>query len=755
MAKNNHDTDSYFKNPNKRKRNSGNKIGKSFILLSLLIFIIALASFGFYVAQGLPSLEELENPKPQLASKVFSADGELIGQFYIENRIETNIDSLPQHLIDALISTEDRKFYSHWGVDMERFVKAMFKNIFLFSREGASTLTQQLAKNLYELKIGEENLFETGVRKLREWITAIQIERNYTKNEILELYLNISFFGKSAYGVESASRIYFNKKAFDISVEESALLVALLKSHVFYDPVRRPEAALKRRNLVLYNMVDNNLLSEEKYNELKNNPIVLASERIGQVSSIAPHFMEYVRQQMSAMASKYGYDLYRDGLNIYTTLDFRMQKIANKVAKEHLTEYQQIFNKNWNWDRNKDALKALVEKAIRNNEEYRIASKEEKEKIANYLRNSQSFIDSVKKIEETIQIGFVVIDQKTGQIKALVGGENQEFLYGLNHVTQIKRQPGSSFKPIVYAVAIENGYYPAYSILNQQFDYNGWSPKNSNHEYSGYMTLRNALAISSNVVAGRMTISDIAPVKEVLKYSKRLGISSELSPYPSIALGTAEISPLEMTSAFGTFANGGVHVSPISILKIEDKNGIVIDQFYPEFNEAVTPETATIMTDLMQQVVTSGTGAGVRRHFHYPAGGKTGTTQEFADAWFIGFTPHFSAGVWVGFDDRRVRFNGWYGQGAKAALPVWAKFMAEAYKELNIPVKYFENSNGVSYVNFCSETIEAGDSRVAGPYCNRTISDMVNSKQIPPSCEIHRRGGVTRSPVDKNGDSGW
>jgi penicillin-binding protein 1A len=747
----------YFSDPkyrNKKKKKSRTTGRERLIFAGILLaFIIA---FGIYIFSGLPSLEELENPKPVLASKVYTVDGEVLGQFFIENRIETDIDSIPKPLIQALIATEDRRFYDHWGVDLSRFAKAMIKNIFTFSREGASTITQQLAKNLYKLKSGHENIFETGIRKIREWITAVQIEKTYTKSEILELYLNISYFGRGAYGIESAAREYFGKDASQLTIPESALFVALLKSSANYDPVEHYNNAIARRNLVMHNMVNVGYLSKAKYEELKNKPIVLASKTVSGSKSIAPHFMEYVRQQMTGLANKYGFDLYRDGLNIYTTIDSRMQEIANKACEEHIADYQKLFDKYWSWKKNKSLLASLLDRAIKDSRSYRNAStKEEKATVYNRLKNKQAFVDSVKKEATRIEVGFVVIDPSNGQIRAMVGGANQNFGRGLNHVTGIKRQPGSAFKPFVYTTAIDNGYFPAYTLLNQKFDYKGWSPDNAGDEYGGYMTLREALANSVNVVTGRMTISDIAPPAQVVKYAHKMGIKSELNPYPSIALGTSEVSPLELTSAYGTLANKGVHVEPISILKIEDRNGILIDQFAPEYTEAVSPQTASIITDMMQDVCNYGTGAGLRRYFQYPAAGKTGTTQDYADAWFVGFTPQLVAGAWVGFDDHRVKFTDWYGQGAKAALPIWGKFMENAYKKLNIPLKYFELAPGVISMEFCKATMDLGDTRLATSSCPEVYTDIINQKNLPPNCELHSGGAKIRKEEDKRGETGW
>lgn len=757
MAKKSDDElNEYFKNPSKRKK--GKKgAGRNIKFIIAGILFVAAAVYTVIVVSGLPSLEQLENPKPQLASTVYTSDGERLGQFYIENRIETHIDSLPNYVANALISTEDRKFYSHWGVDLDRFAKAMVKNLLTFSHEGASTITQQLAKNLYNLKEKHENIFETITRKIREWITAVQIEKTYTKKEILQMYLNVSYFGKSAYGIESAARVYFGKNGKDLTLPEAAMLIALLKSSSYYDPSRHPENALARRNLVMYNMVVNGMLSREKYEELKNKPIVLASGKIGGSQSIAPYFMEYVRQKMETMAEKYGYDLYRDGLNIYTSLDSRMQKIANRAAAKHIKEYQELFDKKWSWAKNRDLLASILDRDIKNSENYKEASTpQEKALVYNKLKNDKEFVDKVKRDATRIQVGFVAIDPADGQIKAMVGGYNQDFGRGLNHATGIRRQPGSAFKPFVYTVAIDNGYFPTYTLLNQKFDYNGWSPDNfETGEYGGYTTLRYGLAHSLNVIAGRMTIGDspMAPPSQVVKYAKNMGINSPLGPYPSIALGTSEVTPLELTSAYGTFANKGVHVSPIAILKIEDRNGILIDQFVPNYKEAISPQTASIVTNMMEDVINNGTGAGVRRYFQYPAAGKTGTTQDFADAWFVGFTPNMTAGVWVGFDDHRVKFTSSYGQGGRAAMPIWAMFMEGVYKELNLPVEYFQLAPGVISAQFCQETMDQGDTRLATPYCPNVVTDIINSKNLPRECEIHTGGKIKQE--DKKGDSGW
>ncbi len=730
----------------KLKKNK-KKIIRSLISAFVIIFLIASYIFYDYVVSGLPSLEQLENPKPQLASNVFSADGELIGQYFRENRIAVDIKDVPQDFINALVATEDRKFFDHWGVDLERLVKAMVKTIFLGRREGASTITQQLTKNLYGFWSGDETDFDVIVRKIREWITSVQIEKNYTKNEILEMYFNISYFGRGAYGIEMAARTYFGKKVSELKLEEMAVLVAMLKSPVLYDPIKRYNNSIQRRNIVMYNMVQVGMLDEQKYQQLKEEPIEISFGETaeGFKSSIAPHFVEYVRQQLSRMADTYGFDLYEDGLTIYTTLDTEMQKIAVNAAQNHLKDYQQIFDKRWNWNKNREALNDMLNKAIKQRKEYiNATSPEEKEEVYQRLIKNVAFVDSVQKINQTIEVGFVCLDVTNGEIKAMVGGRDQSFKYGLNHVTQIKRQPGSAFKPIIYTVAIDNGLYPAYPILNQPFNYEGWEPQNFDKSTSGFVTLRDALRRSLNIVSGRLIIEDHVKLWQVGRYADRMGIKSKLDLYPAISLGASEVTPLEMTSAFATIANHGIYNEPISILRIEDKDGILIDNFSSDAREAIPEETAYIITDMMKSVIDAGTGVRIRSQYGFsrPAGGKTGTTQEFADAWFVGFTAQYAAGVWVGFDDRRVTFTGNYGQGSQAALPIWGMFMKEVYNKFEIPVVDFEPpaSGNVVTVNFCEESIfDLGDPKLYSSDCNSgRYSDIIKLKDIPPMFNSER-----------------
>jgi penicillin-binding protein 1A len=728
------DKERYFNDPDYRlkilKVLKRRKQIRNIVVISLAVLFSA---YIVYLAVGLPSLQQLENPTPELATKVYSYDGELLGQFYIKQRAYTPIDSIPKNLINALIATEDRKFYRHWGIDLDRVLKAMVKNILSFRiREGASTITQQLARNLYlsqELSI---------TRKIREAITAIQIERTYTKEEILEMYLNIAYFGMSAYGVESASFVYFGKSPSELTLAECALLVGMLRSPARYNPFEYPERAIKIRDVVLKNMLTVGFITEQEYEKARTEPLNLNRGREYIYSGIAPHFLEYIRWQLQKKAEKYGFNIYRDGLVVYTTLDARMQRHAIRAVKEQLAELQQEFDKSWRWDKN--LLKVFLDKAIKQDPRYVNADSSEKPKIYAQLLNNNAFVDSVKREATRIQVGFVAIDPQTGYIKAMVGSSNFEvFKYGLNHVTQIKRQPGSAFKPFVYTVAIDNGYSPAYQLLNQPITImmaNGerWTPSNFDGTFGGKVTLREALKMSINVVAVRV-LQELAPINQVIDYAHKMGITTDIPPYESIALGTAEVIPLQLTSAYGVFANEGIYVEPVAILRIEDRFGNVIEEAKPEKRVVISPETAYIITDMLEDAVNSGTGTRVRQFFHLPCAGKTGTTQDFADAWFIGYTPNLVAGVWLGFDDRRITFGGTFGQGGRAAAPMWGRFMKYVYDDpdINMPILDFEQPPDVVTATVCAES-----QKLATPYCPQKITDLFIRKYLPTKeCDIH------------------
>lgn len=733
----------YFNDPHYRaellKRSKGFFRKYRYVFLGLaVLFLLLLVVYYNYIISGLPSLEELENPKPELATKVYSIDGEVLGTFFsTKNRSYVSYDQIPQHVIDALISTEDKYFYQHWGVTPWRFIRALLKSILAFRlKEGASTITQQLARNLYGFQQSDESAFDKATRKFREFFTSVEIEKNFTKKEILEMYLNEIYFGRSVYGISAAAGIYFGKSVEELTLGEGAMLVAILNGPAYYDPQRHPERAMARRDLVLALMVEQGKLSRDQADVVKAEPLNFTSNEEAPLG-LAPHFVEYIRQQMRDKAEKYGFNIYKEGLSIYTTLDSRMQAYANRAVDEHLAEKQAEFNKIWTWENRESLVEKIVDRAAKQSSQFKKSAN--KDSVLSALKANQRFIDSVKQVWQSIEVGFVAIDPKTGGIRAMIGGRNfRTFRYGLNHVTQIRRQPGSSFKPFVYTVAIDNGYPPTYELDNQPVtvemaDGTRWTPGNFEGDVGGKSTLRNALTHSLNLVTVR-AIMTIAPKEQVADYAKRMGIKSPIPPFESIALGTAQVTPLEMTSAFGVFANEGVYVEPNSIVKIEDKDGNIVEENFPERREVLSRETAYILTNMMEDAVNFGSGQRVRNYFHYPAAGKTGTTQDYADAWFVGFTPQLAAGVWVGFDDQAVTFNSADGQGGRAAAPLFGRFMKYVYEDKSIPVTqpYFKIPNGIERDTICADT-----KKLATEFCPVKITEIFNSKYPPAHCDMH------------------
>ena len=690
------------------------------IILSscLIVFLGAVIWMWVIIGRGLPTLDQLENPHPELATQLISADGERLDQYYIKNRTTVKIKSVPRDLIAALIATEDRDFFNHWGINLWGNIRAAWTDLVTLSpRQGASTITQQLARNLYLTQ--EKSI----IRKLRELSSAVQIERTHTKNEILEMYLNVAYFGRGAYGIEAAAQVYFGKDVGQLSLAESAYLVGILKGPENYDPDNDYDRAIARRNTVLDNMVDAKYLQADHAAQFKAEPIRV--QEVKGYTGIAPHFVEMIRQDLAKRPELQGYDLYRDGLVVYTTLSATMQRCANKAVEEHISQYQKnIVDKRWKWDAHKGLLDSLITKAVHTNSEYRIArTGAAKQTVEAKLRSSKPFLDSVREASARMQCGFVCIDQSTGQILAMVGSSNaKDARYGLNHVTQIVRQPGSAFKPIIYAACFEHGATPETPVSNEPISIPDgdhiWSPGNFEGEAAGGMrTIRTALQYSINLCAVHAVL-EITNVQDVVRMGKRLGLRTNIPPYPSIALGTAEVNPLELTSAYSTFGNEGIRATPYAILRVEDRNGKIIYRSHPEFDNALEPRICHMMTSALCDVVNSGTAARIRGlGFHYPAAGKTGTTQNYADAWFIGYTPHYTAGVWVGFDDKRITFSGADGQGGRAAAPIWGLFMKYAYEALRPKLEYFTTS----YTNVASPDFP--DSTGGGNHHRDTTSD--------------------------------
>ncbi len=707
------------------------------LLLAIGMFIWLWVAIG----RGMPTLDQLENPHPELATQLISADGERLDEYYIKNRRTAQLKEVPQDVIGALIATEDRDFYKHWGINLWGNIRAAWMDLVTFSpRQGASTITQQLARNLYLTQK------KNAMRKLREMASAVQIERSHTKNEILEMYLNVAYFGRGAYGIQAASQVYFGKDVGQITTAEGAYLVGILKGPENYDPDDNYDRAMARRNTVLANMVETKYLSTDKAAACKAEPIKV--QPMHGYAGIAPHYVEMIRQELSRKPELQGYDMYRDGLIVYTTLNATMQRAANKAVEEHIADYQKnVVDKRWNWNAHTGLFDSLVTKAVHSNPQYRIAQASDKSRVEAELRSSKNFIDSVKHAAIRMQCGFVCIDQTTGQILAMVGSSNfKEVRYGLNHVTQIVRQPGSAFKPIIYASCFERGASPETEVSNEPIsipDGNHiWSPGNFEGEVpGGIRTIRTALQYSINLCAVH-AILEITSVQDVVKMAKRLGIKSNVPPYPSIALGTAEVSPLEITSAYSTFANEGVRASPYAVLRVEDRNGKIIYRAHPEFDNVLQPRICHEMTSALSDVVNAGTGSRIRSlGFHFPAAGKTGTTQNYADAWFVGYTPQYTAGVWVGFDDKRITFTGADGQGGRAAAPIWGLFMKYTYDALRPKMEYFTTN----YSNVASPDFPGVDHTADSNFIDSNVP-RIELKPLPTPSGHHPGTPTPRKP---------
>jgi penicillin-binding protein 1A len=687
--------------PETEYRTSKPKPKMKLTLIWILFSAIILSGFGYiyYLSLDLPSLTKLENIDPALATKVYSEDGEIIESFYQKNRTITPYNKFPEELIACLLSTEDRRFYDHWGVNVLSVFRSFYVNLIYFEIvEGSSTLTMQLSRNLY---FGLERKW---ARKIKETLTTIQIERTYSKREIIEMYLNIMFFGSNSYGVQAASKRFFSKDVEEIAIEECALLVGVLQAQTLYNPLNNPERAIKRRNEVLGNLVEVGYISKVKYDSLAAIPLQL--DPSSQNDKIAPYFTEYVRQQLNQLQDSLNVNVYEDGLRVYTTLNTSIQEYMNNSIATRMP--------------------ILQERVLRKKHIVRF-----KKQIVDSLGS-----DSLFKEMTTVQIAFICLDPSNGHILGMVGGRDFN-KYKFNRATQAPRQPGSAFKPFVYTAAIDNGYSPADEFLNQPFveindDGTRWTPHNYDNTVSGYMSLREAQRRSKNLVTIRL-IREITP-RLVAGYAKRMGLTTRIRPVSSLALGTSEVKPIELVASYGVFSNNGVHSKPISITKIEDKTGNVIYRNRSIGREVLSPETTQIMNSMLQDVINHGTGYSARRDFEFyeTAGGKTGTTNDHTDAWFVGFTPHLAAGVWVGFDDPSLTL-GPGETGATSALPFWAIFMKSVYDSLDFPPKKFAESPNVVKIKICKSS-----KKLITNYCPETVEELFNLKFVPTEvCDEH------------------
>lgn len=685
------------------------------IFYGLIILFFVSMNFGFF--GEMPSFKDLENPKNYTASQVFSTDGTMIGKIFTHNRVPCNFKELPPSLVNALIATEDSRFYLHSGIDPKAMIGVLKGFFSTGNRGGGSTITQQLAKNLFPR--GEINFIQLVFRKFKEWIIAIKLERNFTKHEIISSYFNTVEFSDNAFGVKAAAKTYFDKKVQDLSIDESAILVGMLKAPYKYNPRIHPEASKERRNVVLGKMLEYNFISEKQYNENIKKPISLNFNRELVTEDYAPYFVSYLKKYLKKYFKDHpkkdgsSYDIYGDGLKIYTTIDLKMQKYAEEAVHEHLERYQALLNAHWSgyspWHsrpsffmrhvRKSDRYKALKAQGLSEEKIIEELKKPIKMRIWTYKEDNKevemSPWDSIKYYHMVLQAGFMAVEPHTGDVKAWVGGANFKY-FKYDHVNiGTKRQVGSVFKPFLYTVAVDQkGYSPCHRVPNARIVFRpgnpkwklaaAWSPSNSGGGYGGSPTLKQALSKSLNTVSARL-MYEVGPLA-VIELCRNLGIdtTTKIRPYPSICLGTPEISVFEMVGAYTPYANEGLYTKPSFISRIEDMNGNVIYEHYPTYREAFRPEVAFVMQEMMKGVVDQGTAKRLKGTYGLKGDicGKTGTTQSNADGWFIGLTPDLIAGVWVGCDDRLVRFRSTgLGQGAAMALPIWGKFFGKLVKD--------------------------------------------------------------------------
>ena len=697
------------------------------------IFLFFLfASWGLF--GSMPSFEDLENPESNLATEIISSDGVTLGKFYNENRTAIKYKDLPKSLVDALISTEDERFYQHSGIDAKRTFGAALK---LGSNGGASTITQQLAKLLFHGE-GSKFLPFRIVQKAKEWIIAIRLERQYTKNEIIAMYFNRVDFVNTAVGIRSAANVYFAKEPKQLSVDESALLVGMLTNPSLYNPVRRPERAIKRRNIVFGQMVKNNKLEPAAKKLLEKKPIALDFHPESHLDGTATYFREYLRDYMKNWIKEHkrpdgeDYDIYSAGLKIYTTIDSKMQEHAEEAVKAHMKNLQEEFfidqkkNKNAPFVNISEAeTQRILNQAMKNSERWRILkaqdmSDEEITKTFSVPTKMTVFswdgdkemtmtpLDSIRYYKHFLQAGLMSMEPQTGQVKAWVGGIDYKY-FQYDHVGQGARQVGSTFKPFVYATAIEQlGMSPCDTIIDGPFMIRkgrhnvtaDWEPRNSDNRYRGMVTLKTALANSINTISAKL-IDKTGP-EAVVSLTQKLGVKSDIPVQPAIALGAVDITVQDMVAAYSTFANKGVYIKPQFISRIEDKNGAVIYEPIPETRDVLNKDVAFAVIKLLEGVTESGSGSRLRSQgggsgdkrwtgypymFTNPIAGKTGTTQNQSDGWFIGMVPNLVTGIWVGCEDRSARFRSiTYGQGATAALPIWGYFMEKCYEDPDLLV---------------------------------------------------------------------
>ena len=721
-----------------------------------VFYLASIGKFG-----EMPDFRQLENPKTNFASEIISSDNQILGKYYFnDNRTPVNYDEINQETVDALIATEDERFYSHPGIDLKATLRAI---IFLNTRGGASTISQQLARQLF-VGVRSRNIIQAVGQKIKEWVIAIELEKQYTKEEIITMYLNIYDFGYYGDGIKSASNIYFSKDPINLKTEESAMLIGMLQNSSLYDPIKRPEITKKRRDLVLMQMAKNNYLSEKQKDSLQKIPLELNYTPQSHRRGLATYFRSYLRGFMKNWTSNNfkkdgsSYNLYVDGLKIYTTINSKMQQYAEESVIEHMKNLQkEFFIQNDTVssapfsDLDEDEEEIIMKRAMRRSERWRKSklsgkTNDEIEESFNIPTNMSIFswegdidtlmspMDSIRYYKHFLRAGMMSMNPKNGHVKAWVGGINyRNFQY--DHVMLSKRQIGSTFKPFLYATAIDQLKLSPCDMLPdlihciEPYKYGNpepWCPTNSSDKYGGMRTLSNALANSKNTISAQL-IDKVGP-KPVADLARNLGVSSRIPDVPAIALGTPDLSVYEMVGAYGAFANKGIYVKPIMVTKIEDKNGTIIFQSKPETKDVLSEESSYVTLKLLEGVTKFGSGARLRHDipedernyvyknvvtgypykFQNAIAGKTGTTQNQSDGWFIGMVPNLVTGVWVGGEDRSVHFKEIaYGQGATMSLPIWGLFMNKCYEdeELQVSKEDFEEPETLSIELDCSKIL--------------------------------------------------
>jgi penicillin-binding protein 1A len=713
-------------------------------LIAVIVFFIllSLGSLGF-----MPTFEQLENPKANLATEVYSDSGELIGYIGIQNRSNVTYKDISPNLINALVATEDARFYEHSGIDLRSLLRVLTKTVLGGDKSsgGGSTLTQQLAKNLFPRE--QKSKLGTVFAKLKEWVVAVKLERNYSKEEILSMYLNTVDYGSNAYGIKAASQIFFSKQPSELEVEEAAVLVGLLKAPTAYSPIRNPENANKRRNVVLSQMQKYGYITEAEYREKSANPIKLRFNPQSHDEGIATYFREMLRNYMKEWCKTHykangeNYDVHKDGLKIYTTINYKMQKYAEEAVKEHFTTLQAEFFKHTKGYKDapftgisKEDIDKYYLQAMKNSDRYRSLKSEglsEKDIKANFKEKTNMRVftwagdkdtimspwDSLRYYKHFLYTGMVSIEPQTGHIKVYVGGINYKH-FKFDNAKLGRRQVGSTFKPFVYAAAMRDSELsPCYELENSPVtfeDFDNWTPKNSNEDREGEsVTLKWALANSVNFISAAL-IKDYTTPQAVVDLAKQMGITTPMEAYPSICLGTSDLSVMEMAGAMSTFVNEGIHKEPIFITKICDNKGMVLEVFNSKSNSALDAETSYLVLELMKGVVDGGTGGRLRYKYGITStiAGKTGTTDNNSDGWFIGINPKLATAVWVGGELRSIHFRSTaVGQGASMALPVYGLFMKRCEKDpkLNFYKGDFDRPPTMSIDMDCSNYVQEID----------------------------------------------